>query len=233
MSTMWRRALKIAGTVAASAVGGYLRKSRGGATPVTSPRTTPGTPARTPRPAGTSHGAGAPATRSRPHARPAGPRRRGGTSPTASPGEQQVGAASRTTRAYDVARLGLPELTYSPSDDDQPDPGEVVWTWVPYDDDAARGKDRPVLVLAREGAGLVVAQMTSKDHDRDRADEARWGRHWVDVGSGAWDRQGRESEVRIDRLLWVDTVAVRREGAALDARRYAAVADALRAHHRG
>ena len=28
------------------------------------------------------------------------------------------------------------------------DPGEVVWGWVPYEDDPAQGKDRPVLLLA-------------------------------------------------------------------------------------
>ena len=43
--------------------------------------------------------------------------------------------------------------------------------------------------------------LTSKDHDRDAADEARWGRHWMDVGTGGWDRQRRPSEVRLDRLI--------------------------------
>lgn len=161
--------------------------------------------------------------------RDAGPR--GTSSPRASSGDQQVEAGSRETVEYDVARLGLPELDYTPRHDDQPDPGEVVWTWVPYDDDPRQGKDRPVLVLAREGAGLVVAQMTSKDHDRDAADEARYGRHWVDVGSGGWDSRGRESEVRLDRLLLVEPMAVRRNGGALDRRRFDEVAAALRAHH--
>ncbi|GAB5080487.1 hypothetical protein ARTHROSP310_36360 [Arthrobacter sp. AD-310] len=27
--------------------------------------------------------------------------------------------------------------------DGEPDPGEVVWTWVPYQEDHGRGKDRP------------------------------------------------------------------------------------------
>ena len=58
--------------------------------------------------------------------------------------------------------------------------------------------------------------LTSQDHDRDAADEARYGRYWLDVGSGAWDRQGRPSEVRLDRLLWVDPTRVRREGGRLD-----------------
>lgn len=159
----------------------------------------------------------------------AGPR--GATFPGDSRGEQHREAGSRSTTRYDVARLGLPEMTYTPRGDDQPDPGEVVWTWVPYDDDPGQGKDRPVLVLAREGAGLVATQMTSQDHDQDAADEARWGRYWHDIGSGDWDAQGRPSEVRLDTLLWVDPLAVRREGGALDAHRFQNVVRALREHH--
>ena len=30
-----------------------------------------------------------------------------------------------------------------------PDPGEIVWTWVPYEEHDGRGKDRPVLLVAR------------------------------------------------------------------------------------
>ena len=38
----------------------------------------------------------------------------------------------------------------------------------------------------------------------------------MDVGSGGWDREGRPSEVRLDRLLVLDPADIRREGAALD-----------------
>jgi hypothetical protein len=73
--------------------------------------------------------------------------------------------------------------------------------------------------------------LTSKDHDRDAADEARWGRHWMDVGSGAWDRQRRPSEVRLDRLIVLAADALRREGAALDRRTFErVVAEARRFH---
>lgn len=99
---------------------------------------------------------------------------------------------------------------------DEPDPGEVVWTWVPYEDDPAQGKDRPVLVIGRDGDQYLALMLTSKDHDRDAADEARHGRHWMDVGSGKWDARGRPSEVRLDRLLRLDPSAMRREGAVLD-----------------
>ncbi|MBO0899976.1 type II toxin-antitoxin system PemK/MazF family toxin [Cellulomonas sp. zg-ZUI222] len=120
---------------------------------------------------------------------------------------------------------------YAPSADGRPDPGEVVWTWVPYEDDPRRGKDRPVLVLAVEDATVVALMLTSKDHDRDAADEARHGRVWLDVGSGAWDPRGRPSEVRLDRVLRLPADEVRREGAALDRRRYDEVVGAAARLH--
>ena len=106
--------------------------------------------------------------------------------------------------------------SYSPKPDGRPDPGEIVWTWVPFEEDHSQGKDRPVLVVGRDGDALLALMLSSKDHDLDAADEARHGRHWVDVGTGPWDRQGRPSEVRVDRVLRIDPADVRREGAALD-----------------
>ncbi|HET8716161.1 MAG TPA: type II toxin-antitoxin system PemK/MazF family toxin [Nocardioidaceae bacterium] len=119
-------------------------------------------------------------------------------------------------------------IEYAPRADGRPDPGEVVWAWVPYEDDPRRGKDRPVLVVGRRGRRLLVLSLTSKDHDRDAADEARYGRYWMDVGSGAWDAQRRPSEVRLDRLLTLHPRQVRREGAALDRARFEAVVAAAR-----
>ena len=107
-------------------------------------------------------------------------------------------------------------VSYAPRADGRPDPGEVVWAWVPFEDEPARGKDRPVLLIGVEGGQFLGLMLTSKDHDRDAADEARWGRHWMDVGAGGWDRLRRPSEVRLDRLLRLAPSAVRREGAALD-----------------
>ncbi len=65
--------------------------------------------------------------------------------------------------------------------------------------------------------------MTSKDHDRDEAQEAAAGRHWMDVGAGGWDHEQRPSEVRLDRLVVLHESDVRREGAALDPGIYAEV----------
>ena len=107
-------------------------------------------------------------------------------------------------------------MTYAPEPDGLPDPGEVCWAWVPYEEDPTQGKDRPVLVVGRNAGVLSCLVLTSKDHDRDAEDEARYGRFWMDVGTGDWDREHRPSEVRLDRLLLLKESEVRREGAAMD-----------------
>lgn len=132
--------------------------------------------------------------------------------------------------AYPGDFLGTPEISYEPNPGNGKvaDPGEVVWTWVPFEDDHNQGKDRPVLVIGHDGPWLLALPLTSKDHDRDAVQEARAGRHWTDVGSGPWDNRGRASEVRVDRIVRVDPGRVRREGAVLDERRFSQVAAALR-----
>ena len=138
-------------------------------------------------------------------------------------------AHQRAATGYPGDFTGTPTLDYAPKPDGEPDPGEIVWTWVPYEEDHRQGKDRPVLVIGRDGAWLLALMLTSKDHDRDHEQEARHGRYWQDIGSGDWDRQGRPSEVRVDRILRVDSSAVRREGAVLDRDRFDQVAAAVRA----
>jgi hypothetical protein len=150
------------------------------------------------------------------------PRERAGTTPA---------QTEQPTDGYPGDFTGRPELSYAPVPDDLPDPGEVVWTWVPYEEDHSQGKDRPVLVVGRDGRWLLALQLSSQDHDRDAADEARWGRYWVDVGSGGWDREGRPSEARVDRILRLDPDGVRRIGAVLARPRFEEVAAAVRARH--
>ncbi|NEK60513.1 type II toxin-antitoxin system PemK/MazF family toxin [Geodermatophilus sabuli] len=125
------------------------------------------------------------------------------------------------------------DLEHRPREDGRPDPGEVVWAWVPFDEGDGRGKDRPLLVVGRRGGELVGLMLSSQDHDRDAADEARHGRSWMDVGRGGWDSRGRSSEVRLDRLLLLPPGAARREGAALDRRRFDEVVAAVRELHGG
>ncbi|RNL79118.1 type II toxin-antitoxin system PemK/MazF family toxin [Nocardioides marmorisolisilvae] len=106
-------------------------------------------------------------------------------------------------------------IRYAPRRNGRPDPGEVVWAWVPYEEDPNQGKDRPVLVIACDRTRVVALPLTSKDHDVDAAQEARAGRFWMDIGSGPWDRERRPSEVRLNRVLVLDPRTVRREGGAL------------------
>jgi PemK-like, MazF-like toxin of type II toxin-antitoxin system len=115
-------------------------------------------------------------------------------------------------------------LVYAPEPDGRADPGEIVWTWVAYEDEPARGKDRPVLVVGRTGATLLALMLSSQsDHDGTR--------HWLALGSGGWDRAARPSWIRLDRVLRVDEDAVRREGAVLDRARFDRVAHALRSDY--
>ena len=124
-----------------------------------------------------------------------------------------------------------PVVEYTPTADGQPDPGEVVWAWVAYEDDPSQGKDRPVLVIGRDGDTLLALQLSSQDHDLDAEDEARYGRYWMDVGTGGWDAERRPSEVRLDRLLRMRQDEVRREGASLDRAVFDAVVREVRGHH--
>ncbi|WP_315097944.1 type II toxin-antitoxin system PemK/MazF family toxin [uncultured Cellulomonas sp.] len=126
---------------------------------------------------------------------------------------------------------GAVRLEYAPRLDGDADPGEIVWGWVPYEDDPRRGKDRPVLVIGRDGAELLALMLSSKDHSRDASLEARHGRVWMDIGTGAWDSQRRPSEVRLDRILRLQASAVRREGAIIDRGLFDEVATALRRTH--
>ena len=114
------------------------------------------------------------------------------------------------------------KLVYAPDLDGRADPGEIVWTWVAYEEDPNQGKDRPVLVVGRTGA-TVYGLMLSSQSDRDGQ------RNWLALGDGAWDREGRPSWVRLDRVLAMPEDGIRREGAVLDRARFDRVGAALRA----
>ena len=116
------------------------------------------------------------------------------------------------------------KLVYAPDLDGRADPGEIVWTWVVYEDDPSRGKDRPVLVVGRDRQTLLGLMLSSQEHHRDDAD-------WVSIGSGSWDYEGRTSWVRLDRVLDVPEEGIRREGAILDREMFDVVAARLRADY--
>ena len=124
---------------------------------------------------------------------------------------------------------GVVRPVYAPDLDGEADPGEIVWTWVPYEEDHTRGKDRPVLVVGHDGPWLLALMLTSRDHDTR---PGRQGETWLDIGSGPWDARRRPSEVRLDRVLRVRPDGIRREGAVLDRERFDQVAGSL-ARERG
>jgi hypothetical protein len=141
---------------------------------------------------------------------------------------QRASAAVRHHEANTgkVARLPAPtarpvpgdvHIEYTPQLDGDPDPGEVVWTWVPFEEDPTLGKDRPVVIIGRRGDVLSGVALTSKNHGGDT----------VEIGTGEWDSRHRPSYAKVDRLLDIEAGAVRREGAILNRRQFDEVIDAL------
>jgi hypothetical protein len=116
------------------------------------------------------------------------------------------------------------KLVYAPDLDGRADPGEIVWTWVVYEDDPTRGKDRPVLVVGRDRSTLLGLMLSSQEHHRSDPD-------WVSIGSGSWDYEARASWVRLDRVLDVPEEGIRREGAVLERAVFEVVAARLRAEY--
>lgn len=134
------------------------------------------------------------------------------------------GRGGQRSPARAAVRPGPPpgrHLAYAPQLDGDADPGEIVWTWVAYEDDPNRGKDRPVLVVGRDQQTLYGLMLSSQDHhDGERG--------WLALGAGDWDAERRPSWLRLDRVLEVDEDGIRREGAVLDVARFRRVADILR-----
>jgi hypothetical protein len=151
--------------------------------------------------------------------------------PTRRPASEGGSPPPDGNRPYPGDFRGVPAIAYAPKPDGQPDPGEIVWTWVPFEEDHSVGKDRPVLLVGSDGDWLLGVMLTSKDHDHDVGQRYRAGHEWVDIGSGGWDRSGRPSEVRVDRIIRVDPDAIRREGAVLAQDRFEEVAAAIRKVH--
>lgn len=137
------------------------------------------------------------------------------------PGRGTPATPPTVPRQAPSARHGGRVIHYAPDLDGDADPGEIVWTWVQYEDDPRQGKDRPVLVVGRDGRTLLGLMLSSRD-ERD-------GQHnWLPLGPGEWDRDRRPSWVRLDRVLEVDEDGIRREGAVLDRARFDTVAAELR-----
>lgn len=132
-----------------------------------------------------------------------------------------AGAGTETVEVDPPRRLSL---SYAPAPDGAPDGGEIVWTWVPYEERDGRGKDRPVLIIGRADATRSYAvRLTSKPHDGDR--------QYLSLGTGEWDPQRRPSWVDVEQVYLVPDAGMRREAAALDRKRFDVVAKALEARY--
>ncbi|GAA1319677.1 type II toxin-antitoxin system PemK/MazF family toxin [Leucobacter albus] len=134
-----------------------------------------------------------------------------------SPGQFGAGA----TRDVQASELRGATLEYSPNMDGDPDPGEIVWTWVPYVENDGRGKDRPVLIIGRIDATAVFGCYVSTKYHRD----------FISIGSGPWDSQGRESFVSPERILRVTHAGMRREGATVARERFSTAVRGVLKHH--
>lgn len=145
----------------------------------------------------------------------------GSTSAPTIPGTwRDVTAAGHggATRDLTAAELRQLRIGYAPQLDGDPDPGEVVWTWVPYVENDGRGKDRPILIIGTLPDGAVAGcYLTSTPH-----------REYVHLGTGNWDKQGRDSYLNPERLLRVTRSGMRREGSAASQQQFERALGALR-----
>lgn len=132
--------------------------------------------------------------------------------------KRRTRSGTRPSRSSAVRRQ---RLAYAPQRDGRADPGEVVWTWVSYEEDPSRGKDRPVVVMGRDRNTVLGLMLSSNASRAGQAD-------WLSLGTGAWDGEDRPSWVRLDRVLELTETGIRREGAILDRERFDRIAARLR-----
>ena len=139
-------------------------------------------------------------------------------------------AAKEITSGRPVTNNSVPTayrartIVYAPDLDGQADPGEIVWTWVVYEGDPSKGKDRPVLVVGRDRSTLLGLMLSNQEHHSG-------DRNWISIGVGGWDYEGRASWVRLDRVLDVPEEGIRREGAILARETFEKIAARLRAEY--
>lgn len=140
--------------------------------------------------------------------------------------EERFSAPS--TGPYATVEVSRPpagfRLEYAPRRNGEPDAGEVVWAWVPFEEDASRGKDRPLVVIGRADPTHVYAlKLTSRERDG--------ARDHVALGPGPWDGSGRPSWVDVDQVYLLHRFGIRREAAPLSRESFDRLADILARRH--
>lgn len=136
-----------------------------------------------------------------------------------SPGQAGEGA----TRDLTAAEIRTLRPEYRPERDGEPDPGEVVWTWVPFIEYDGRGKDRPVLIIARITEDTWAGCYLSTKHHHG----------FVPLGNGPWDSLGRESFLSPERVLCISRHGMRRESAGIDRAGFDRAVAAIFSYHQG
>ena len=130
----------------------------------------------------------------------------------------KVSSTARRRKQPELASESVVTIEYSPRRDGDPDPGEVVWGWVPFEEDPSQGKDRPVVIIGRRGSMLVGVPLTTRRNHREAQ---------LNMGTGGWDPKRRTSYARIWRMCDIDPDRCRREGAVLDVQRFESLVRAV------
>lgn len=130
----------------------------------------------------------------------------------------KVSSTARRRKQPALPAESVVTIEYSPRRDGDPDPGEVVWGWVPFEEDPDQGKDRPVVIIGRRGPNLVGVPLTTRRNSREAQ---------LNMGTGGWDPKRRTSYARVWRMCDIDPERCRREGSVLDVQRFEALVRAV------
>ncbi|WP_336244277.1 type II toxin-antitoxin system PemK/MazF family toxin [Corynebacterium meridianum] len=131
---------------------------------------------------------------------------------------------SATTYATQPTESMARSIYYAPDMDGQADPGEVVWIWVNTDGPGSPARERAIIVIGRSRQhmlGLVISP------NPEHAEED----NWLGIGSGPWDESGRQCWVRMDKVLEIPELEIRRQGAVIPRHRFERIANRLRSSY--
>lgn len=107
---------------------------------------------------------------------------------------------------------------YAPDMDGQAAPGEVVWFTAPTTPPSVQ----PLLIVAR-AKQYVIGLLISSDSRHAKQD------NWLGIGSGAWDPSGQPTWVRLDKVITVPEIDVRRQAAIIPRHSFERIAHRLQA----
>ncbi|WJZ03363.1 type II toxin-antitoxin system PemK/MazF family toxin [Corynebacterium freiburgense] len=112
-------------------------------------------------------------------------------------------------------------LYYAPDMDGQADPGEVVWIMVNTNGPDNPPTERAIVVVGRTAhniLGLLISPDSTHKNEHN----------WLDIGAGGWDEASRQCWVRLDKVLEVPELDIRRQGAIIPKQRFERIANRLR-----